>query len=208
MLKREDLRLYLCTDQLLAMGRPITQVVEQAIAGGVTMVQVREKDASTKDFYQAACAIATICKTAGIPLVVNDRIDIALAVGAQGVHLGQSDMPLPVARRLVGENMFIGISVSTLKEALEAQQNGADYLGVGAVYPTGSKKDVESVVGLEGLAEICGAVTIPAVAIGGVNKGNAAVIMKTGTAGVAVISAILSQPDIEVAARALGDALK
>jgi len=202
MLKKEDLRLYLCTDRLLSMGRPITEAVEQALAGGVTMVQVREKDASTREFYEVALKIQKLTRKYHVPLVVNDRIDIALAIGAEGLHLGQTDMPLGVARRLVGNEMFIGISASTVEEAAEAARGGADYLGVGAVFYTGSK-EIAGTIGLEGLRAVCGAVEIPTVAIGGVSAQNTREILAAGADGIAVISAILSQPDIKRAAAAL-----
>jgi len=203
MLNPKDLRLYLCTDRLLAMGRPITQAVEQAIQGGVTMVQLREKDASTRDFYQVALEIQAVTRRHGIPLVVNDRLDIALAIGADGVHLGQSDMPIEVARRLVGSRMFIGISAATVESALAAQKAGADYIGTGPVYPTGSKDDAGDAIGIAQLTAVCGAVSIPVVAIGGISAGNTPGVMESGADGIAVISAILSQPDITLAARAL-----
>ncbi|MDR2133877.1 MAG: thiamine phosphate synthase [Treponema sp.] len=200
---RGALRLYLCTDRVLALGRPIAEAVEAAVAGGVTMVQLREKEASTGEFYRIALEIKALTGRLHVPLVINDRLDIALAVEAEGLHMGRSDLPLPAARRLAGGKMFIGVSASTVEEALLAQAQGADYLGVGAVYPTGSKADAGAAIGLRGLAEICAAVKIPVVGIGGVNRGNAAEVMKTGAAGIAVISGILSQPDTGEAARDL-----
>jgi thiamine-phosphate pyrophosphorylase len=203
MLAAKDLLLYLCTDRVLALGRPITEAVEAAVAGGVTMVQLREKDAATGEFYRIALDVQAVTRRRHIPLVINDRLDIALAVGAEGLHIGQSDLPLAVARRLAGNTMFIGISASTVEDALRAEAEGADYLGVGAVYPTGSKADAGEAIGLEGLAAICAAVKIPVAAIGGINAANAAEVMKTGAPGIAVISGILSQPDIKAAARNL-----
>ena len=203
MLNPQELLLYLCTDRVLSLGRPITEAVEAAVAGGVTMVQIREKAASTGDFYRIALEVQAVTRRYHIPLVINDRLDIALAVGAGGLHLGQSDLPLPAARRLAGNKLFIGISASTVEEALRAEAEGADYLGAGAVYPTGSKADAGEVIGLEGLEEIRAAVKIPVVGIGGVNASNAAEVMKTGAAGIAVISGILSRPDIGEAARNL-----
>lgn len=203
MVNPRDLRLYLCTDQVIALGRPIIEAVEAAVAGGVTMVQLREKTASTRDFYRLALEIHALTQCLHLPLVINDRLDIALAIGAEGLHLGRSDLPLPVARRLAGNALFIGLSASTVEEALRAQAEGADYLGVGAVYPTGTKSDAGGAIGLEQLARIQAAVHIPVAAIGGVNEGNAAQVMETGVAGIAVISGILSQPDIEAAARNL-----
>jgi thiamine-phosphate diphosphorylase len=202
MLKREDLLLYLCTDRVLSLGRPITETVEAAIAGGVTMVQLREKDAPTGEFYAIAREVQAVTRRHHIPLVINDRLDIALAIGAEGLHIGQSDLPLREARRLAG-NTFIGVSVSTVEEALAAEAEGADYLGAGAVYPTGSKADAGEAIGIDGLAEICGAVRIPVVGIGGINAANTAPVMQAGAAGIAVISAIVSQPDIQAAARSL-----
>jgi thiamine-phosphate pyrophosphorylase len=196
------LLLYLCTDRVLARGRPITQAVEAAIAGGVTMVQLREKDASTREFYEIVLEVQKITKKHGIPLVVNDRLDIALAIGVEGLHLGQSDLPLREARRLAGEKMFIGVSAHTVEQALLAEAGGADYLGVGAVFPTGSKADADT-IGLGRLREIRAAVHIPAVAIGGIGPANVSAVMAAGVEGAAVISAILSQPDIREAASAL-----
>jgi thiamine-phosphate pyrophosphorylase len=203
MLRPEDLLLYLCTDRTLALGRPITEAVEAAIAGGVTMVQLREKEASTGEFYRIALEVQAVTRRHHVPLVINDRLDIALALGAEGLHIGQSDLPLSAARRLAGDALFIGVSASTVEEALLAQAGGADYLGAGAVFPTGSKADAGEAIGLQGLAEIRAAVTIPVVGIGGVNAGNAAEVMGTGAAGIALISGILSQGDIQEAARNL-----
>jgi thiamine-phosphate pyrophosphorylase len=203
MLNPRDLRLYLCTDQVLSLGRPITEAVEAALAGGVTMVQLREKEVSSREFYEIALKIKAITQKHGIPLVINDRPDIALAVGAEGIHIGQSDLPLPVVRKLAGKALFIGVSAGTVEEALAAQREGADYLGVGAVYPTGSKADAGDAIGLAGLLAVRQAVSIPVVGIGGIGPRNAGEVRKTGAAGIAVISAILSQPDITEAARAL-----
>jgi thiamine-phosphate pyrophosphorylase len=207
MLNSGDLLLYLCTDRLLALGRPLVQALEDAIAGGVTMVQLREKEASSREFYDMAREIQAVTRRYRVPLVINDRLDIALAVGAEGLHIGQSDLPLKEARRLAGKDMFIGISASTVEEAREAERSGADYLGIGAVYPTGSKTDAGDAIGLAVFAEVCASVKIPAVGIGGLNASNAVAVMKAGAAGVAVISAILSQPDIREAARALRSSL-
>jgi thiamine-phosphate pyrophosphorylase len=203
MVNPRDLRLYLCTDRGLSLGRPITETVEAAIAGGVTMVQLREKDAPTGEFYAIARKVQAVTRAHHIPLVINDRLDIALAIGAEGLHIGQSDLPLREAWRLAGDNMFIGVSASTVEEALAAEAEGADYLGVGAIYPTGSKADAGAAIGIGGFAEICAAVRIPVVGIGGINAANTAALMRAGATGIAVISAILSQPDIEAAARTL-----
>jgi thiamine-phosphate pyrophosphorylase len=167
------------------------------------MVQLREKEAPGREFYKIALEVRTLTRRYGIPLVIDDRLDIALAAGAEGLHIGQSDLPLPAARRLAGKDMFIGVSVSTVKEALEAERNGADYLGGGAVYPTGSKAGVGEAIGPGRFGEICAAVKIPVAGIGGINTENAGAVIKAGAAGIAVISAILSQPDIGEAARNL-----
>ncbi|MDR2079276.1 MAG: thiamine phosphate synthase [Treponema sp.] len=203
MLNPKDLLLYLCIDRVLALGRPIATAVEEAVAGGVTMVQLREKEASSREFYETALALRALTRRLHVPLVINDRLDIALAVCADGLHIGQSDLPLSAVRQLAGRDMLIGVSASTVEEALDAERNGADYLGVGAVYPTGSKADAGAAIGLERLSEICAVVTIPVVGIGGVNGDNAGAVIKAGAAGIAVISGILSQPDIKEAAREL-----
>ncbi|MDR0450273.1 MAG: thiamine phosphate synthase [Treponema sp.] len=204
---RAALRLYLCTDRILSLGRPIGETIAAAAAGGVTMVQLREKEASSRDFYEIALELRALTRSLGIPLVINDRLDIALAVGAEGLHIGQSDLPLKKARQLAGRNLFIGISAGTVGEALAAEREGADYLGAGAVYPTGSKADAGKAIGIKGLAAICAAVRIPVIGIGGLNAGNAGEALRAGAAGVAVISAILSQPDMEEAARRLREAV-
>jgi thiamine-phosphate pyrophosphorylase len=190
-------------DAVLISGQPIIEVVEDAIAGGVTMVQLREKEASAGEFYRIAREIQAITRRHHVPLVINGRLDIALAVDADGLHLGRADLPLSVARYMAGDNLFIGFSASTMEEALLAQTEGADYLSMGAVYPAGNKADTEEALMLERLAEICAAVKIPVVGTGGINVNNAAAVMKTGAAGVAVTSGILSQPNVKEAARKL-----
>ena len=203
MLNRKDLLLYLCTDRVLALGRTVVGAVEAAIEGGVTMVQLREKDSSTRTFYDMALAVQAVTKSYHIPLVINDRLDIALAVGAEGLHIGQSDLPLRAARRLAVDRLFIGVSAGTVAEALIAQEEGADYLGVGPVFPTGSKADARNPIGLDQLGNIRSAVHIPVIGIGGIGPRNVEAVMKTGIAGIAVISAILSQRDIRTAAEHL-----
>jgi thiamine-phosphate pyrophosphorylase len=200
MLDPKTLRLYLCTDQTLALGRPLLEAVDEAIAGGVTMVQLREKDLTSREFYNTALALRELTKHRNIPLVINDRLDIALAAGADGLHIGQSDLPVQAVRKIAGKSLFIGVSASTIEEALLAQKEGADYLGVGAVFPTGSKADAGEAIGLEKLHAICSALKIPVVGIGGIGPANAAEVMRNGAAGIAVISAILSQQDIRAAA--------
>lgn len=208
MLKRSDLTLYLCTDRALSLGRPLIQAVEAAIKGGVTMVQLREKKASAGEFFALAKELLALTRPLGVPLIINDRLDIALAAGAEGLHIGQSDLPLKEARRIAGDDFIIGVSAAAPEDALEAERDGADYIGAGAVFPTGSKADVSAVIGLGGLRAICGAVKIPVAAIGGIGPGNAPAVMEAGASGVAVISAILSQPDIQEAASILRRCLR
>ena len=203
MLDPAGLLLYLCTDRTLALGRSLPEVVEASIDGGVTMVQLREKDASSREFYELALEIRRITGNRRVPLVINDRLDIALAVEADGLHIGQSDLPLEAARSIAGGRMFIGVSAGSVEEALAAEAGGADYLGVGAVFPTGSKADAGDAIGLETLAAVCRAVRIPVAAIGGIGPANAGAVMHSGAAGIAIISAILAQPDIKTAAAEL-----
>lgn len=198
-----DYSLYLVTDRSFLRGRKLKNVVEDAIKGGVTLVQVREKDISTREFYKVALEVKEVTDKYKVPFIINDRIDIAQAVDADGVHLGQDDMPLTIARKILGEEKIIGISVGNVEEAKEAERDGADYVGIGAVFFTGSKKDIDTPIGVEGLKEIVDSINIPSVAIGGVNEENTADIMRTGTDGIAVISAILNNEDVKIAAENL-----
>jgi thiamine-phosphate pyrophosphorylase len=203
MMNKNDLLLYLCTDQGFLGERNFADIIEEAIAGGVTMIQIREKNACTREFFEMACIARNITKARRIPLVINDRLDVALAVEADGLHIGQSDLPLQAVRKIAGGKLFIGVSAGTVEDALVAEKDGADYVGAGAVFPTGSKADAGDAIGLEGLARICAAVHIPVVGIGGIGLANAADVMKTGAAGIAVISAILAQKDIKAASETL-----
>lgn len=198
-----DFSLYLVTDRNFLKGRRLSEVVEDAIKGGVTLVQVREKDISTREFYKVALEVKEVTDKYKVPLIINDRIDIAQAVDADGVHLGQDDMPLTIARKILGKEKIIGISVGNVEEAKEAERDGADYVGIGAVFFTGSKKDIDTPIGVAGLKEIVDSINIPSVAIGGVNKENTTEIMKTGTDGIAVISAILNNEDVRNASEDL-----
>jgi thiamine-phosphate pyrophosphorylase len=198
-----DYSLYLVTDRSLLKGASLKKAVEEAILGGVTVVQVREKDVSTREFYEVALEVKQVTDYYKIPLIINDRIDIAQAVDAEGVHLGQSDMPLLLARRILGGSKHIGISAETLEQALEAERNGADCIGVGAVFYTGSKKDINRPLELGGLKEICSQIRIPKVAIGGINASNLKSVIQAGANGAAVISAILAQQDVRSAAAEL-----
>ena len=195
-----DYSLYLVTDRSFLKDKSIKEAVEEAIKGGVTLVQVREKDASSRDFYKVALEIKEVTDKYKIPLIIDDRIDIALAVDAAGVHLGQSDLPLKKAREILGKEKIIGISVGSVSEAKEAERDGADYLGIGTIFFTGTKKDIKTPIGLEGLTEIVRSINIPSVAIGGIDQHNVKSVMSSGTNGVAVISAILGKKNIQKAA--------
>lgn len=206
-MKKIDYSLYLVTERSLLCGIELEAAVEKAILGGTTLVQLREKNLSTKEFYDIAVNIKKVTDKYKVPLIINDRLDIALAVDAAGIHVGQSDMPCDIARKLVGENKIVGVSAHSVEEALKAQKDGADYLGVGAVFPTGTKKDAED-VSIETLKEIVKKVHIPVVAIGGVNQNNVDELVDTGINGIAVISAILGKRDIGKAAEDLKRAVK
>lgn len=201
------LRLYVLTDEGLSRGRPTDQVVAEAIAGGATAIQLRGKDWGGRRLVEVGHRLRALTREAGVLFFVNDRLDVALAVGADGVHLGQDDLPLAEARRIAGPDFLIGISVEDEAQALAAEAGGADYLGAGTVYPTGSKADAGEPIGLDGLARIARRVRIPVVAIGGIHAGNAPDVMRAGAAGVAVISAVVAAPDVRAAARALRGAV-
>jgi thiamine-phosphate pyrophosphorylase len=198
-----DYSLYLVTDRGLSRGRSTAEVVAAAVLGGVTVVQIREKEADTRDFVQEALAVGHLLKARGIPMIVNDRIDVALAVSADGVHLGQKDMPIAMARKILGPEMIIGISAESVADAVTAEKAGADYLGVSPIYATPTKTDTAAALGLEGLRQIRASVDLPLVGIGGLNAGNAAEAIRHGADGVAVVSAIVSADDPEKAAREL-----
>ncbi|MDR2356345.1 MAG: thiamine phosphate synthase [Clostridiales Family XIII bacterium] len=207
MFDKKNLRLYLCTDRALAGGRPLAPLVAAAVAGGVTMVQLREKELNTRDFLEAAHAMRALTRRLCVPLVINDRVDIALAVGADGVHLGGADMPVETARERAGGRLFIGATVRSVSAARAAREAGADYLGVGAMFPTGTKSDTIT-IGPAALRAIKEAADLPVVGIGGVNARNAASVIAAGADGVAVVSAILSQADALAAARAVRAAVE
>ncbi len=199
-----DYTLYLVTDRQLMSCDSLTEAVEQAILGGCTMIQLREKELSSLEFYNQAVAVKQVTDKYHIPLIINDRIDIAMAVQATGVHIGQHDLPAAAVRKVIGENMLLGVSASSIAEAIQAQQDGADYLGVGAMFPTGTKTDADS-VSMEELQKIRAAVSLPIVVIGGINKENAGRFKPMGIDGLAVVSAIIAQSDIKAAAAELKD---
>lgn len=191
-----DYSIYIITDQSLMSAATLCEAVEQAILGGCTLIQLREKDISSLEFYETAMKLRRLTNQYNIPLIINDRIDIALAVEADGVHIGQNDIPTSVARKVIGNEMILGVSSRSVEESIQAVQDGADYLGVGAMFPTGTKTDAK-IVTTEELKRIRQAVTIPIVVIGGINKENAAYWKALNIDGLAVVSAIISQPDIK-----------
>jgi thiamine-phosphate pyrophosphorylase len=201
--KKIDYSLYLVTDRDLSRGRSTFEIVRAAVAGGVTCVQLREKNCSTAEFIQEALKIRDFLAGHGVPLIINDRLDVALAVAADGVHLGQTDMPYQMARDITGADLLIGISAESLDDAIEAAGQGADYLGVSPIYDTPTKTDTAPALGLSGLRAIRKAVGIPLVGIGGLNRENAAAVIANGADGVAVVSAIVSADDPQSAARRL-----
>jgi thiamine-phosphate pyrophosphorylase len=207
-IKPIDYSLYLVTDRGLSRGRSTLEIVEAAVCGGVTCVQLREKTCSTRTFIEEALAIRHRLKQLAVSLIINDRLDVAQAVGADGVHLGQTDMPLDTARRIVGESMLIGISAESLEDAVAAEKDGADYLGVSPIYATPTKTDTAPPLGLEGLQAIRQAVAIPLVAIGGLNRDNSGAVIRSGADGVAVVSAIVAADDPEQAARQLSKTIE
>ena len=198
----KSLRLYAVTDRSWLGGATLEQQVEEALKGGATFVQLREKNLDRQTFYQEAECIGKLCRRYGVPFVIDDDVELALESGADGVHIGQSDMALLEARARMGEGKIIGVSAQTVAQAREAEKNGAVYLGVGAVFSTSTKLDAVE-VSRATLREICESVSIPVVAIGGINAGNLPELRKTGIAGVAVVSAIFAAPDIRKAAEKL-----
>jgi thiamine-phosphate pyrophosphorylase len=202
-----DPRLYLVTDRVLSGGRPLEKIVRESAAGGVTAVQLREKNAGAREFFEQASELRQVASDLGIALIINDRVDIALACRADGVHLGQSDMHCARARLIVGKDSIIGVSVSTVDEAMEAEAEGADYLGVGPLFATLTKPDALPAIGLGVLRSIRRAVRIPLVGIGGITYDNAGDVILAGADGVAVVSAIIASADPGAAARALRSAI-
>lgn len=196
---RPDYSLYLVTDRMRMSTRTLREAVEQAVAGGCTLVQLREKEIPALDFYMLALEMKKIIDRYGVPLIINDRIDIAMAVGAAGVHIGQKDIPADIARKVIGKDMLLGVSAASVAEAVNAVEAGADYLGVGAMFPTGTKPDA-GYVSMEELGKIRRAVDIPIVVIGGISRENAMLFRPMGIDGLAVVSAVIAQPDIKKSA--------
>jgi len=185
----------------------LEEAVEQAIKGGATVIQLREKDCSSKEFYETACSIKKITEKYKVPLIINDRADIALAVDAEGVHVGQSDLPPLAVRNIIGKDKIVGVSAHNVEQAVKAYEEGADYIGVGAMYATNTKKNAE-VTGIEGLRKIRANVSIPIVAIGGINEKKVLDFKGTGIDGIAVVSAVIAKPDIKEAASVLAELVK
>ena len=199
--------LYFITDSTPYSEEEFLRRVEEALAGGATLLQLREKERTTREYLQLAARVHEIALKYQVPLIIDDRVDVALAVGAEGVHVGQSDMEAGKVREKLGPDKIIGVSCKNVEQALLAKKHGADYLGVGAMYPTGTKKDATAVTP-EALSAICQAVDIPVVAIGGINKDRLEPLKGTGVDGVAVVSAIFAAEDIEKATRELKEAVR
>ncbi|BCJ93116.1 thiamine-phosphate synthase [Anaerocolumna cellulosilytica] len=193
-----DYSLYLVTDRQLMSTETLEEAVEQALLGGCKLIQLREKTATSREFYELACSIKRLTNRYQAKLIINDRIDIALAIDADGVHVGQNDLPGTLARKLIGTDKLLGISVSTIHEAVEAAACGADYLGIGAMYPTATKTDAKT-VSMDELLEIRAALTLPLIVIGGINQSRVADFKNTGINGIAVVSSVISQKNIKKA---------
>jgi thiamine-phosphate pyrophosphorylase len=198
-----DWSLYVVTDRPLARGRSLEQVVEAALRGGATVIQLREKETNTREFIALGQRLQELCRAHQVPLIINDRLDVALAIEADGVHVGQEDMPVALARRLLGPDKILGATASTPEEARQAEADGADYLGCNAVFYTPTKTDTGTPLGIEGFRRLVQAVSIPVVAIGGIKATNTAELIQAGAAGVAVVSAVMAADDPEAAAREL-----
>ena len=201
-MKNFNPRLYFITDSTGFDEEEFLWRIEEAIKGGATLIQLREKDKTTREYVETAKKVHEITKKYNIPLIIDDRIDVAMATGAEGVHLGQSDMSIDVARKILGDNTIIGATAKTIEQAQEAYENGADYLGVGAIYPTTTK--VKTVLtSVDTLKEICRAVPIPVNAIGGLNKDNIDILKGSPIAGICVVSAIMKAENPKNAAEEL-----
>ncbi len=207
-MKNFDLSLYLVTDSDICRGRDLVTLVKSAVEGGVTIVQLREKDACTADFLTLAKSLKAILQEYNVPLIINDRLDIALAVDADGVHIGQSDMPYDIARRMLGPDKIIGLSVESMEDVAAANELDVDYIGVSPIFSTPTKTDTKEPFALEGTALAYKNSNHRIVAIGGINASNIKEVMNTGIEGVAVVSAILAADDVEMAACELAKCVK
>ena len=204
---KDMLLLYAITDQQWAVDTPLYRQVESALKGGATMIQLREKELAEDRFIEEALVIGDLCHRYDVPLIINDNFNVALKSGADGVHVGSGDMPVEDVRRLAGRDFIIGATAKTAEQAAAAEKAGADYLGIGAVFPSPTKSSAVRITTRQ-LKEICSSVSIPAVAIGGINENNIEALKGCGAAGVAVISAIFGAPDIAAAAAALKEKAK
>jgi thiamine-phosphate pyrophosphorylase len=203
-----DLSVYLITDRALCLGRELVQVVGEAVAGGATMIQLREKHCDSREFVELGRALKRILALSGVPLIINDRVDVALAVDAEGVHVGQSDMHPVDVRRLIGPDRILGLSIDNEEQMREAQGLPVDYFGLGPVHATSTKLDAAPVLGLEGFARVRAMTPLPVVAIGGMNASNAAAAVAAGAQGVSVVSAICSADSPREAAKAISQAVE
>lgn len=203
-LDKNTLRLYAITDRTWLGGRKLGNDVQEAIDGGITFLQMREKTLPYDEFVKEAIILKDVAKNSGIPFVINDNIDVALEVDANGVHIGQDDLPVPIARKMIGHNKILGVSASNIERALKAEKEGADYIGVGAIFSTSTKDDADC-VSIDTLKAICENVSIPVVAIGGIADHNAHKLQGTGLSGICIISAIFGSNDISDATSRLKD---
>lgn len=201
-LDKSSMLLYAVTDRSWLKNRTLSDAVEEALKAGVTFLQLREKDLDYDSFLQFAIEIKKITDKYKVPYVINDNVDVAIACGADGIHVGQSDMEAKDVRKMIGPDKILGVSAQTVEQAIHAEQSGADYIGVGTMFPTSTKIDAEA-VSFETLKEICKSVSIPVVAIGGINADNAMKLAGSGIAGIAVVSAIFAQDDITAAVKKL-----
>lgn len=206
-MKNVDYKLYLVTDRDVLKGKDLIKSIEESILGGVTLVQLREKNVTSREFYEIALEVKKVTSKYNVPLIINDRLDITLAVDADGLHIGQKDLPAKEARKILGEEKILGVSAATLEEALKAERDGASYLGVGAVFSTSTKKDTRD-VSYEILSNIARSVNIPIVAIGGINENNITELKGSNISGVAVVSCILGKEDVKEAANRMKNLLE
>lgn len=202
-----DLKLYVITDEKVGLSRSHSFLAEEALKGGATAIQLRDKEKGGRELYRIGVKIRELTRRYKALFIVNDRLDIAMAVGADGVHLGTEDLPVSVARRIAGKNFIIGASVSSPEEALLAEKEGADYISAQSIFRTSSKENVK-IIGLEGLRSIVNASSLPVIAIGGINKDNVKDVIRNGAKGIAVISAVVSKEDVKKAAEELRESLE
>lgn len=198
MFYKEMLKLYLVTDRKWLNGRKLTDDLEKAILGGVTTIQLREKNLSNEEFISIAKEVKKVCQNYHIPFIINDNLEVALAINSDGIHIGQNDIPASIVRKQIGPNKILGVSVHNLKEAFQAKIDGADYVGVGAIFSTETKNDATNVT-LDSLKKICDNIDLPVVAIGGINLDNISKLKDINIAGIAVVSAIMNADDITAA---------